>query len=162
MYDLFLWKCFKWKLRIEGIFLTQNIDLNYALLNKILYSVLFLLHWWKRLKSNIMYLFLDHFYKWANKGATYSPAGASINWWSCWSAVPVTTLPRNTLTSMNRWYFWADLLSNDESDVNPSILDIVIRIFGSTIRNIFNAMPGRNPWITDLTTFLHKDFKPQF
>jgi hypothetical protein len=64
---------------------------------------------------------------------------------SCWNAVPVITLPKNTLTKMNKKYFDAVVLSNPEIDMWPSILLMVIRIIGSSIRNIFNAIPGKKP-----------------
>lgn len=67
-------------------------------------------------------------------------------------------LPRNTLTTKNKWYFPVDLLSKDEPDVNPSILDIIMRIVGSIIRNIFNAIPRRNPWIRDFIDGLQQNY----
>lgn len=41
----------------------------------------------------------------------------------------------------------ADLRSKPENDEKPSSLDIVMRNFGSIMRNNFNANSGRNPWI---------------
>lgn len=51
----------------------------------------------------------------------------------------------------------ADLLSKDERDACPSILDIIMSTVGRRMRNIFSAMPGRNPWIKDLMAFLQKE-----
>lgn len=74
---------------------------------------------------------------------------------SCWNAVPVITLPKNTFTKRKMQYFVAVFLSNPESDVCPSILLMAIRIVGRSIRKIFNMIPGKKPWITDLREFLH-------
>lgn len=38
---------------------------------------------------------------------------------------------------------------------NPSNFDICINIEGRKIRKIFNAIPGRNPWMKDFTALLH-------
>lgn len=64
---------------------------------------------------------------------------------SCCDAVPVRMLPKKTVTTKKMKYFAADLLSNDDSDMSPSILDINISRLGSKMRNIFNASPGRKP-----------------
>lgn len=87
---------------------------------------------------------------------TYSDGDWLTNLWSCSNAAPVMMLPRKTLTNKNKWYFTADLLSRAESDVCPSILDIVMRISGRNTRNIFSAIPGRKPWTKDLMFFLNK------
>ena len=50
----------------------------------------------------------------------------------------------------------ADLLSSEDIDVNPSTLDMNINMLGSSIRNIFRAIPGRKPWMNDLIVGLTK------
>lgn len=52
------------------------------------------------------------------------------------------------------WYLDADLRSSVDSETRPSNLDINIRIVGRTMRKIFRAIPGSNPWIIDLITGL--------
>ena len=89
---------------------------------------------------------------------TYSVGACLRKLWSCSNAAPVMMLPKKTLTSRNKWYFAADLLSKDERDVKPSIFDMVTRIVGRRIRNIFRAIPGRKPWMTDLTVLLWQKF----
>lgn len=38
--------------------------------------------------------------------------------------------------------------------MKPSNFDISISMLGRTMRNIFNAIPGRKPWMNDFTVFL--------
>lgn len=59
-------------------------------------------------------------------------------------------LPRNMFISRKIWYLDADLLSSVDSEIRPSNLDMNIRIVGRMVRKIFRAIPGSNPWITDL------------
>ena len=88
------------------------------------------------------------------KDLAYLLAGWWIKVSSCWNAVPVITLPKNMLTKINRKYFDAVLLSNPEIDMWPSILLMIIRNVGSSIRKIFNTIPGKKPCITDFKEFL--------
>ncbi|KAI3692390.1 hypothetical protein L6452_32205 [Arctium lappa] len=49
-----------------------------------------------------------------------------------------------------------DLLSRAAIEVNPSNLDIIIRIEGRRMRKIFKAIPERTPWMKDFTNFTSK------
>jgi hypothetical protein len=60
------------------------------------------------------------------------------------------TLPKNTLKNKNIKYLDAVLRSSDDCEINPSNCDMYISIVGSTMRKIFKAIPGRNPWMNDL------------
>lgn len=70
---------------------------------------------------------------------------------SCSKAEPAITLPRNTFTRLKRLYLLADLLSRDDRDMKPSNLDMIISIVGRKRRKSFNTIPGRQPWMKDLT-----------
>lgn len=41
--------------------------------------------------------------------------------------------------------------------MKPSNFDMNISMLGRTMRKIFNAIPGRKPWINDLIAFLSTD-----
>jgi hypothetical protein len=62
---------------------------------------------------------------------------------SCSDADPVNILPKNTVITRNKKYLPPALLSNEDKEVNPSILDINMRIHGRIKRKIFNANPGK-------------------
>ena len=57
---------------------------------------------------------------------------------------------------MKMKYLIADILSKDDRDMKPSNLDIIINTVGRKVRKSFSAIPGRNPWATDLINSLHK------